>query len=269
MLKLIATDMDGTLLNDKKEMPEQTFDVIDRLHAKGVTFAVASGRQYLSIQRLYDEIKDDIVIIAENGGIILDQGEIIFADTMSRDDVREIVAAVNKVSGLKITLCGLKSAYMFEENLMSELPLESVNDYFPIRTIIKSLDDLPADEEIVKFAIFDPQLNARENIYGKLKHLTHKYQFAVSGAEWTDIMNLGINKGAAIQKLQKKLDATKEETMVFGDALNDYEMMQEAYYSYAMANAVPEIKEISNFTAPSNEEQGVVRVLENLLSMIP
>ena len=267
MLKLIVADMDGTLLNDKKEMPEKTFDIIDRLHARGITFAVASGRQYLSLQRLYDKIKDDIVIVAENGGIILDKGKIIFADIMKPDDVHEIVEAVNKLPNLKLTICGLKSAYMFEENIMSDMPMQLVESYFPIRTIIKSLDDLPNDEKVVKFTVFDCQFHAKVNIYEKLKYLEHKYQFAVSGAEWTDIMNLGVNKGVAIQKLQEQLDASQEETMVFGDALNDYEMMQQAYYSYAMANAVPEIKEISNFTAPSNEDQGVIRILENFLAM--
>lgn len=260
--------MDGTLLNSNAELPEKTFEIIDRLHEKGVAFAVASGRHYLSLQRLYDEIKDDIVIIAENGGIILDKGKMIFANLLTREDVYDIVDAVNSIPGLKITICGLKSAYMFEENIMNEVPVELVDSHFPIRAIIKSLDDLPADEEIVKLAVFDGQFNARENIYDKLKHLDHKYQFAVSGAQWTDIMNLGVNKGSAIQKLKEQLGATNEETMVFGDALNDYEMMQEAYYSYAMDNALPEIKAISNFTAPSNDQQGVIRVLENLLAMI-
>jgi Cof subfamily protein (haloacid dehalogenase superfamily) len=266
LLKLIATDMDGTLLNEKKELPEKTFEMIERLHEKGITFAVASGRQYLSLQRLCDEMKDDIVIIAENGGIILDRGKVIFADVMKPENIIEIVEAVSKIPGLKMTICGLKSAYMFEDNIISELPMALVDSYFPIRTIIKSLDDLPIDEEVVKFAVFDVRSNASKNIYEKLKHLEHKYQFAVSGAEWTDIMNVGINKGVAIQKLQEKLGATREETMVFGDALNDYEMMQQAYYSYAVANAMPEIKAIANFKTLSNEEQGVLKILEELVT---
>lgn len=260
--------MDGTLLNSKSQLPEKTFDVINRLHALGITFAVASGRHYLSLQRIYGDIKDDIVIIAENGGLILDKGKIIFANHLTRKDAHNIVDAVNSIPGLKMTICGLKSAYMFEENIMSEMPVEIVDSHFPIRTIIKSIDDIPTDEAIIKFAVFDSQFNAKENIYEKLKYLNHQYQFAVSGAEWTDIMNLGVNKGVAIKKLKAQLGATNEETMVFGDALNDYEMMQEAYYSYAMENALPEIKAVSNFTAPTNDEQGVVSVLENLLAMI-
>ena len=259
--------MDGTLLNDKKEMPEKTFDIIDRLHERGITFAVASGRQHLSLQQLYDKIKDDIVIIAGNGSIIIDKGKVIFADTINPDDVREIVEITNQIPNLKITLCGLKSAYMFEENVMSEMPMYLVESHFPARTIIKGLDDLPADEKVIQIAIFDPNFNSNVNIYEKLKHFERTCHLAVSGSEWLDIMNIGVNKGVAIKKLQEILDAMPEETMVFGDELNDYEMMQQAYYSYAMANAVPKIKEISNFEAPSNEEQGVIRILENFLAM--
>ena len=267
MLKLIATDMDGTLLNDRKEMPEKTFDIVDHLHEKGITFAVASGRQHLSLQQLYGRIKDDIVIVAGNGSIIIDKGETIFADTIDPDTVREIVEVVSQIPDLKLTISGLKSAYMFEENVISEMPMYLVESHFPVRSIIKSLDDLPTDEKVIQVAVFDPQFNSKVNIYEKIKHLEHKCKLAISGSEWLDIMNIDVNKGVAIQKLQEKLGATAEETMVFGDELNDYEMMQQAYYSFAMANAIPEIKEISNFIAPSNEEQGVIRILENFLAM--
>jgi len=267
MLKLIATDMDGTLLNDKKEMPENTFEVIDKLHERGITFAVASGRGHLSLQKIYDKIKDDIVIIAGNGGVIIDKGKIIFANTMKPDVVRELVEAVSKMPDLKINLSGLNSAYMFEDNIIDVMPKYLVESHFPIRKIINNLDEIPADEEILQVSIFDPNYNSKANIYEKLKHFEGRCHLAISESQWVDIMNIGVNKGVAIQKLQEILEAEPEETMVFGDELNDYEMMQQAYYSYAMENAVSQIKEVSNFTAPSNEEQGVTRILENFLAM--
>ncbi|MCL1990327.1 MAG: Cof-type HAD-IIB family hydrolase [Defluviitaleaceae bacterium] len=268
MVKLIATDMDGTLLNDKKEMPEQIFDIIDQLREKEMMFVVASGRQYQSLLRLYEGIKDKITIIAENGGIVIEEGEIVFSNIVEMEHVREIVTTVNQVPGLKIVICGLKSAYLFEDNIETEYPKEMVDSYFPVRKIIKDLDDLPEGEAVVKFAIFDPQHCATENIYPHLSHLKAKYHIAVSGKEWVDIMNHGINKGIAIQKLQEKWRITPKETMVFGDESNDYEMMQRAYYSYAMANAVPKIKDVANFMAPSNEEAGVIQILTKFLAMI-
>jgi len=259
--------MDGTLLNDKKELPEKTVEIIHRLHGKGIAFAVASGRQYHNILGFYEGIIDDIFIIAENGALIMDKGEIVYSSVITRDDVCEIVTEVRKIPGTKIIMCGIDSAYMFASD-MDEVLEEMLDRYYVKCEIIDTLDDVPSDEQILKFAIFDEANNAFETIHNGLAHLAHKYQIAVSGAEWADITNVGVNKGVAIKALQEKYQIAYEETMVFGDQQNDYEMMQQAYYSYAMANATSEIKEISNFMAPSNEEQGVIKILENLLAMI-
>ncbi|MGL5317497.1 MAG: HAD family hydrolase, partial [Bacteroidales bacterium] len=86
----------------------------------------------------------------------------------------------------------------------------------------------------------------------------------VSGKIWLDISTKQANKGRAIECLQKHLGITAQETMVFGDYLNDLEMMQSAYYSYAMQNAHPELKAVSRFETDSNEEDGVVKVLREL-----
>jgi len=259
--------MDGTLLNGKKEMPANIFEVIDRLHQRGIVFAVASGRGHLSLLKIYDQIKDEIIFIAGNGSIIINQGEIIFTDPLKPEVVREIVETITKVSTLKPTLSGLHSVYLFEENILTDISPALFASHFPSYTIIKSIEDIPADEQILQISIFDPAGNSKENAYNKLKHLNERCHLAISEAHWLDIANIGVNKGVAIQKLQRIFEASAEETMVFGDELNDYEMMQQAYYSYAMANAIPEIKQISNFLAPSNEEQGVIRILENFLTI--
>jgi len=266
LVKLIVTDMDGTLLNDKKELPEKTFAIINQLQKRGITFAVASGREYQSLLQIYKEIADDIIIVADNGARIANKGKITFYDTFAPANIKEIVMAVNQIPSLKIVICGLKSTYMFEDDLMPGMAEHLVSSYFPQRVLIKNLSELPADDEVIKFAIFDPNQQAQKNIYEKVKHLHHKYQLAVSGAEWMDIMNLGVNKGVAVKKIQQSLGIGAKETMVFGDAQNDYEMMQQAYYSYAMANAVAEIKAVANFTAPSNEANGVIQILENFLT---
>ena len=83
---------------------------------------------------------------------------------------------------------------------------------------------------------------------------------------WVDIIPLGINKGVAIQKLQKKLNIKPEECVAFGDYLNDYEMMQSVYYSYAMENAIPELKKVARYIAPPNYKNGVVKTIRQLLA---
>ena len=87
----------------------------------------------------------------------------------------------------------------------------------------------------------------------------------VSGSVWIDINNKGINKGDAVKKLQKDLNISYDETMVFGDYLNDAEMMASCNHSYAVANAHEEIKKMAKFIAPSNKKNGVLSTIENVI----
>ena len=84
---------------------------------------------------------------------------------------------------------------------------------------------------------------------------------AVSGDHWMDIMNQGVNKGSALQKLQKKLGITPEETMAFGDYYNDVEMLQQAAYSFVMENANPDLRPFGRYLAKSNREYGVAQAI--------
>jgi sugar-phosphatase len=88
-----------------------------------------------------------------------------------------------------------------------------------------------------------------------------------AGNEWIDIQNTGVNKGAGIRLLQKKLHIKKEECAAFGDAMNDYTLLQNVKYSYAMKNADDRIKAIARQTLPwTNEEQGVIKQIRNILN---
>ena len=98
--------------------------------------------------------------------------------------------------------------------------------------------------------------------YIRLGSSENDFLISVSGELWMDFMNVGVNKGTAIERIQEYYDVTYDETMAFGDYLNDYEMMQSCKYSYAMANAHPKLKEVSNYEAKSNDENGVVEVIK-------
>ena len=93
-----------------------------------------------------------------------------------------------------------------------------------------------------------------------------KAQIAVSGEIWLDITAKGINKGVAIEEVQELLDINHKETMVFGDYLNDLEMMSSAYHSYAMENAHDDLKKVARFRAKSNDDSGVVHAIKTMLN---
>ena len=87
----------------------------------------------------------------------------------------------------------------------------------------------------------------------------------ISGDMWLDCMATGVNKGAAVKLLQESLEIAPEETIAFGDQLNDIEMLGRAYYSFAIGNARPEVKEAARFEADTNVRDGVLKILKLLV----
>ncbi len=102
-------------------------------------------------------------------------------------------------------------------------------------------------------------------IYPVVKHLEDILQIKISGNNWVDIANPKANKGEAVQLLQEKFGVSKEETMVFGDYNNDLEMIDQAFFSYAMANAHENVKQAARFQTRSNNESGVEIILQELI----
>ena len=117
-------------------------------------------------------------------------------------------------------------------------------------------------EGILKFSIHDPQHHVEKYVELIKKELPAHLKIMTSGNEWMDIQHETINKGFGIHFLMNTLHLTKEECAVFGDQMNDYTLLKAVKYSYAMANAVPRIKDIAYGIAKSNDHQGVLEVIK-------
>lgn len=260
-VKLIASDMDGTLLNGKGELDPAFFCLFNRLESCGIRFAAASGRQYDGLRRTFAPVADRMLFIAENGAYAASGSEEWLVMDMDRETVGRLIAMVRRIEGTCIVLAGRDSAYI--EDKQPEFVREARRYY----TRCKEVDDLldVKGDKLLKIAVYDFN-GAQENSYPRLKCLAGRFQVAVSGKRWMDISRKGADKGAALELIQRKLGISPEETMVFGDQMNDAEMMRQARFSYAVANAVPEIRAMAAFTAPSNEENGVMQVLRRVLS---
>ena len=117
------------------------------------------------------------------------------------------------------------------------------------------------EDDFFKIALFNPN-GAEENIYPHLSAFTSEFQIKVSGYYWVDVMQLNINKGTALEQLQTIWHISKEETLVFGDYLNDLELFKQATYSVAMENAHSTIKALASYQTKSNDENGVVDFIQ-------
>lgn len=262
-VKLVVTDMDGTLLNDQGEVSDQFYSIFEQLKAHDIHFVAASGRQYYSIANKLSPIVEDITIIAENGGIAKRGPKELLVTQMDKESVFELITLLRTIKDTYIVLCGKKSSYIETSN---EAFIDLFNEYY---ARYQRVDDLTAvsDDQFVKLAVYHFE-SSEAAIYPSVKHLEDKLQVKVSGPNWLDISHPNAHKGHALQLLQKKLGFTTDQTMVFGDYNNDIEMLGLAKFSYAMDNAHPNVKKVANYSTKSNQENGVEYVLQQLVDAI-
>lgn len=258
MIRLIDTDMDGTLLNSKGELSPQFHEVFNDLKAKNILFAAASGRQYFTLVENFKEVADEMLFIAENGTYIAYKGEELAVYPLERKLAHELIKR-GRALGLYIILATSKGAFIESED---EAFNKEVSKYYIKNQIVEDL--LQIEGDILKVTICDFE-GAEQNSYKAYKDLSHEVQICVAGEIWLDMMANGVNKGRAIQEIQNKMNISYDETMVFGDYLNDLEMLKSAYHSYAMANAHPQVKEIARFIAKSNDEEGVIEKIKEVI----
>lgn len=256
MIKLIITDMDGTLLNDQHEIHPDFWEIEESLTNNNILLSVASGRQYHNLESKFERIKDRMIFFAENGTHVVHKGKDLYVNPMDIEAARDFIRIGRKLEEVHLVLCGKNSAYVEtkEEKFISE-----ISKYY---NKLKYVEDLTQVEDtILKVTICDWN-GVENNSYHTFKEYNKDFKVAIAAKIFLDITSITANKGNAIKGVQKELGISPEETMVFGDYLNDFEMMQNATHSYAMKNAHPEIIEVSKFiTRFDNNENGVIRTI--------
>lgn len=259
-IKLVALDMDGTLLDSQKNMPQDFIPWV-KAHPE-IKTVIASGRQYYTILRDFPDFGDDLAIIAENGSLIFDRGVQIFMDSMAKEDVHQTLDLIATMPEIVPIVCGRDSAYI-STSVSSEAFDQSAIYY----DHIKKVDDLHfwADkDDVLKIALFFVDSNAHEytESFGALNE---RVCAILSGTRWIDIANRSVNKGSAIKFMFAKFGISREEACAFGDYLNDVTMLEACEESYCMENGHPDLKLISKHIAPSNDDDGVMKVLRNIV----
>lgn len=263
-IKLIVSDMDGTLLNSKHEVSRRFFNAFEKLKQQDIKFAVASGRQYYSLRERMEPVKDDMIYIAENGAIVMRKEEEKHLVPMDMSTVHQIVKEVREIGEKYLILCGRKQAY-----IESEAP-EFMEPFLNHYEKYKVVDDLlqVEDDVILKVTICDLD-GAEKNSMPHVEHFKNDLQVKLSGEIWIDFNDKQAQKGNALKALQEILGISKEETMAFGDYLNDIELFEHAAIGYAVENAHPDVKKAAAHATKSNDDFGVELILEELLKKIP
>lgn len=258
-IRLVATDMDGTLLNDKKELP-QDFGAWVRSHPD-IYVVIASGRQIFTLKRDLEDLSDDLIYITDNGGLAFYHDEIIYEDLMTPEDVQATLDAASTIPGCVPIICGVNCAYMAPGDNEG---VEQGRMYYARLELGDFLHGTPDGDRVVKIALFIPDFKAEE-VRGAFPKLPDSLLATLSGTSWIDVANRTVNKGAAMLAIQKRLGVKPEECMAFGDYPNDIEMLEVCGESYCMENGHESVRAVARHTAPSNEEAGVMQVLRTTL----
>ncbi len=265
MIKLIATDLDGTLLDDNKQLPPGFFDAILKLKAHGVRFVIASGRQYYNIVKIFEELQDDLYFLGDNGAVAFEGRNCMGYTELPPEVLLAPLERVRSIPTAHPIFCGVDCAYSDDTDPYFCTNARKYNSRFKI---VPHLPDVLKTDHICKLAVFDSE-NAEKNTLPNMKQFAGDFTLALAGEEWLDCMPPGMNKGIGLKLIQQKLGISPEETMAFGDYHNDLEMLQSCHYSYAMKNAHPDILKTARYTTEySNNEYGVMKTLQEYFDFL-
>lgn len=279
-VRIVAVDMDGTLLDANGVITPGTWEVLFALRDQGITVVPASGRQYSTLAELFAPFvtpEHTLTVIAENGGVVIDDGKLVSTHSLPKPVVAAVLSALETADlrhgSAGAVMCTPYMAYVESDNPAF---LAEARRYYKALEIVPDLTALLAEDHelhVVKMAMFafdgstkvlQPVLDipAVTSVDG-----TTVARAVVSSPNWMDVMPTSVNKGVALADLHKAVHLGPENTVAFGDYLNDLELLDHAEISVAMANAHPEVLQRARYVAHPNTEEGVARFCRELFGL--
>lgn len=262
IIKLIVTDVDGTLGPvSTASINEEYYEVIAKLQDNGIIFGAASGRPCDALEKLFAPVKDRMLFLSDNGARGVYKGKELYTDAMSLTDCFALVEDTRKLKGCQCVWQSSGKTY-FEKGGEEIYKIMTESMHYNGELVENLMEvTIPA----LKYTVYHPQ-DAEKATKGEFSEKWGSdHQLVCAGHNFMDIMNLEANKGNGLARVQKYLNIGKEETVAFGDNINDLEMLANAAYSYAVGDAREEVCKAARFIAPPMEEDGVLQVLKTLL----
>ena len=268
MYKLIALDIDGTLLNSKKEVTKEVFDAIQMAKKKGVKVVLSTGRPLPGVQSLLKELKlnnEENYVVTFNGGLVqeISSQDVISNIEMSYEDFDIIYNELSKKHNVKIHINTPDSVVV----PYKDAPKYSIHEANLNNIPVICMDESEINEDLTfcKVMLIDePEII--DNIITKIpKDFHDKYTIVRSAPFFLEFLNKKVNKGSGLQALCNKLNIDPCEVIAVGDEENDRHMIEFAGLGVAMGNARDSIKEIANYITDSNDNHGVAKVISEFI----
>ncbi len=257
-IKLVAVDLDGTLLDSSKRVPSDFIPWVKE-HSE-IKTVIASGRQYHTLIKDFPESRDGLYIICENGAQIVIDGKIIFTNPMRTEDVIKVLDVLKDVPGAVGIVCGVKSAYL---PIVDEYTYSQTAIYYAKVKSVENPAACACEDDILKVAVYFKNADAESGIE-RFRDLGEGVTAVLSGDSWIDVARSDVDKGSAIKFLMDENGIGRDEACAFGDYLNDKSMLEVCGESYCMENGHPDLKAVAKHIAPSNDDDGVMRILRQI-----
>ena len=269
-IKVIATDMDGTLLDSRGQLDLPRLEkIIDQLDQRGVRFVIATGNEIHRMRQLLGHLAERVVLVVANGARIFENNELLQAQTWDDDMVDKALAHFKgRECQDQFVVTAMNGGFVKEGTVFTEL------DKFMTPEMIEKLyqrmqfvDEF--DSNLFGGVLKMSMVVGEERLDSVLQEVNDLFDGRVravsSGYGCIDILQDGIHKAWGLEELLKRWNLKPEQIMAFGDSENDIEMLELAGISYAMENAEETVKRVATKVAPANSQAGVYKVLENWL----
>ena len=268
MIKLIAIDMDGTLLNSKKELLEETKQYFKNFHNKNTEtlLVLCTGRPESGIRPYLKDLgylEENHYIISQNGANIYESqtGKRVMDAFVDSGAIQKWIE-LGKRHGISVMGAGVDYYYSFDED-----PTEWME--FDVKLVSGKLKRIPTKESLntdfYKILLMgdEEQLNEFETYIPE--EWRDEFYVVRSQKYLVEVLTKGVNKAFGLEKLVQKLNIEPSEIAAIGDAANDVEMLEYAGLAIAMGNASEEVKAIADIVTDTNENNGVIKAIDKLI----
>ena len=270
-IKMIVTDMDGTLLDEKGEFDRDRLkNILDELDKREMRFVVATGNEIHRIRLLFGDLLERVTLIAANGARIFDKNEVLLGTCWSQDLVEQVLSYFEgRERDVHLVVTAENGAFVKTGTIFpmieKVMTAEMAQEFYRKINFVEALrpDDFP---QVLKMSMMVNEQVAVQATRQLNQDFEGTLNAVTSGYGAIDILQKGIHKAWGLKQLMQKWKIQEQDIMAFGDSENDIEMLQLAGISYAMENADPRVKTVADHLAPANTEAGVLKILENYLS---
>ncbi|RLK63284.1 HAD family phosphatase [Atopobacter sp. AH10] len=267
LVELIAIDLDGTLLNGKKEVTDANKKAILMAKEEGIHIVICSGRPLQGVTTLLEELElmeDKDLVITYNGGLIQEtvSGRVWSRQGLSYDEVAELIDLAEKIE-LPLVVLDEENGYQFDTakgKKSDYLQMMPVFDYE-----VKELKDFRRDHHFCK-ALLAYELDELDQAIAKIPaEMKEKYNMFKSRQSLFEMVPKTVDKGQALRNLSRLLDMPLSKMMAIGDQSNDLPMLRVCGFPVAMANGISEVKAVAKLTTGDNEHSGVAQVIQQVI----